>query len=345
MEVAYIKEREGFLGLYSGVKPKLISVIICFSASHQASLKLNPKSARQAEDINALAVSTCKEVTIRSFGIILSHPFQGKYHRMRFFSPLALIMLLQLHYNAQVWEDGERKDEEGMELKESKGLFDSLFEVYHTNGILGFFSGLIPRLLGEALTIMIANVLIHCIKTWSRPSQTFQYIPPIINVFHFAGTCTTSDLSHQQKGTHGPLFPSILTVTILRDGMIEREEMSVEVARDSAEAAAADEAIGAENTFATAVVVRTAENGALGNASRGGRWARRVMNIAHHLVAGRPPLMPSYKSWLDCWDHLKGQRQLSRGSNVLFRRFLGPSSYLVPGSDSVNQRYPLQKDM
>uniref|UniRef100_A0A3Q1IAA9 Mitochondrial carrier homolog 2 n=1 Tax=Anabas testudineus TaxID=64144 RepID=A0A3Q1IAA9_ANATE len=47
------------------------------------------------------------------------------------------------------------------------GVLDSIFTVYREEGILGFFAGLIPRLLGDVLSLWICNLLAHLINTYA----------------------------------------------------------------------------------------------------------------------------------------------------------------------------------
>uniref|UniRef100_A0A671UB84 Mitochondrial carrier homolog 2 n=1 Tax=Sparus aurata TaxID=8175 RepID=A0A671UB84_SPAAU len=54
----------------------------------------------------------------------------------------------------------------GRETKYS-GVFDSIITVYREEGILGFFAGLIPRLLGDVLSLWICNLLAHLINTYT----------------------------------------------------------------------------------------------------------------------------------------------------------------------------------
>uniref|UniRef100_A0A3B4XPX5 Mitochondrial carrier homolog 2 n=1 Tax=Seriola lalandi dorsalis TaxID=1841481 RepID=A0A3B4XPX5_SERLL len=54
----------------------------------------------------------------------------------------------------------------GRETKYS-GVFDSIITVYREEGILGFFAGLIPRLLGDVLSLWICNLLAHLINTYA----------------------------------------------------------------------------------------------------------------------------------------------------------------------------------
>lgn len=42
------------------------------------------------------------------------------------------------------------------------------------------------------------------------------------------------------------------------------------------------------------------------------------------LIAGKPPLMPNYSSWRECWNHLNSSNSLKRGSS-LFLRYYRPN--------------------
>jgi len=49
------------------------------------------------------------------------------------------------------------------------------------------------------------------------------------------------------------------------------------------------------------------------------------MAVTHSgLAASYPPHMPLYQNWVDCWTHLSKQKQLKRGSSLLFRYYTGP---------------------
>ena len=48
-----------------------------------------------------------------------------------------------------------------------------------------------------------------------------------------------------------------------------------------------------------------------------------MFSVACRLVAGRPPQMPIYSSWIDCWKHLSRTDQLSRGSSMFLRYYKG----------------------
>uniref|UniRef100_A0A8C2J890 Mitochondrial carrier homolog 2 n=1 Tax=Cyprinus carpio TaxID=7962 RepID=A0A8C2J890_CYPCA len=54
----------------------------------------------------------------------------------------------------------------------SSGVFDSIVTIYREEGILGFFAGLIPRLLGDVLSLWICNMLAHFINTYAIDDST-----------------------------------------------------------------------------------------------------------------------------------------------------------------------------
>jgi len=37
------------------------------------------------------------------------------------------------------------------------------------------------------------------------------------------------------------------------------------------------------------------------------------------LMAGQPPIMPKYSTWVDCWNDLQSRRELKRGSSLFWR--------------------------
>uniref|UniRef100_A0A4W6EN28 Mitochondrial carrier homolog 2 n=1 Tax=Lates calcarifer TaxID=8187 RepID=A0A4W6EN28_LATCA len=84
---------------------------------------------------------TTKEMIARSCATIVTHPFHV----------ITLRCMVQFI---------------GRETKYS-GVFDSIITVYREEGILGFFAGLIPRLLGDVLSLWICNLLAHLINTYA----------------------------------------------------------------------------------------------------------------------------------------------------------------------------------
>ena len=56
--------------------------------------------------------------------------------------------------------------------RESKycGLCDSMVPIYREEGILGYFAGLIPRLLGDIISLWLFNSLAYLISTYALDS-------------------------------------------------------------------------------------------------------------------------------------------------------------------------------
>jgi len=165
--MGHIKRTDGFLGLYRGLGPRLLSGIIGNYTTNavQASLTGKPIVGGQPDDdelsvaeqlpagpptvkdeLVKLVTDTTYETISRCAGIVISHP----------------IHVIFVRTAAQFI---------GRETKYS-ALWSSIGEIWENEGILGFFSGLIPRLVGEVLTIWMANALAHCITTYLLGTQS-----------------------------------------------------------------------------------------------------------------------------------------------------------------------------
>lgn len=55
------------------------------------------------------------------------------------------------------------------------GILSSISEIYNTDGILGFFSGLFPRLLGEILLTVFINTCLFLTKNVIRDSEVMKF--------------------------------------------------------------------------------------------------------------------------------------------------------------------------
>lgn len=54
------------------------------------------------------------------------------------------------------------------------GIGSSIIEIYKNDGILGFFSGLIPRLFGEVLLSIFVNVCIFLAKNMIKDNEVMK---------------------------------------------------------------------------------------------------------------------------------------------------------------------------
>jgi len=146
----YVYSVEGFTGLYRGLGMKIISHSIATIVSDQVTKMIeqnrdeNAKLTKQTEEdsLNLAMIETSKEITAKCWGIIISQPFHVMAYRC-----MAQFIGGETRYSS--WN-----------------VYQNTIEIYSNEGILGFFSGLIPRLLFEASSIAIANALAHVIKTY-----------------------------------------------------------------------------------------------------------------------------------------------------------------------------------
>ncbi|ELT95424.1 hypothetical protein CAPTEDRAFT_226268 [Capitella teleta] len=154
--LGHIRKQDGFFGMYRGLMPRLAGGLIgtYVTASVSVQLKggtnnLNLPPTKDEVDgdeepsalagIQTMAKNTSVEVLARCAGVIVSQPFH-------------VIMVRSMGQ----FVGGETA---------YSGLFSSIAEIYHHDGILGFFSGLVPRILGEVITIWLANTLTYLVNT------------------------------------------------------------------------------------------------------------------------------------------------------------------------------------
>uniref|UniRef100_A0A4W6EP07 Mitochondrial carrier homolog 2 n=1 Tax=Lates calcarifer TaxID=8187 RepID=A0A4W6EP07_LATCA len=129
----HIIKIDGKAGLFKGLGPRLCAGTI--------GTVVHSKVVQLIVFCLFLSPQTTKEMIARSCATIVTHPFHV----------ITLRCMVQFI---------------GRETKYS-GVFDSIITVYREEGILGFFAGLIPRLLGDVLSLWICNLLAHLINTYA----------------------------------------------------------------------------------------------------------------------------------------------------------------------------------
>uniref|UniRef100_G3PN89 Mitochondrial carrier homolog 2 n=1 Tax=Gasterosteus aculeatus aculeatus TaxID=481459 RepID=G3PN89_GASAC len=146
----HIMKIDGKAGLFKGIGPRLcagsIGTIVHSNVlqkcQEHGTLQVLGGQQKAAEgSIQHVVNETTKEMIARSCATIVTHPFHV----------ITLRCMVQFI---------------GRETKYS-GVFDSVVTVYKEEGLLGFFAGLIPRLLGDVLSLWICNLLAHVINTYA----------------------------------------------------------------------------------------------------------------------------------------------------------------------------------
>ncbi|KAF7687875.1 mitochondrial carrier homolog 2 [Silurus meridionalis] len=145
----HIIKIDGKAGLFKGLGPRLcagtIGTIVhgkVLQKCHENNLKvLNIGQKKEEGSLQYVVNETTKEMIARSCATIVTHPFHV----------ITLRCMVQFI---------------GRETKYS-GVFDSIITIYKEDGILGFFAGLIPRLLGDIFSLWICNMLAHFINSYA----------------------------------------------------------------------------------------------------------------------------------------------------------------------------------
>ncbi|NWT75292.1 MTCH2 protein, partial [Prunella fulvescens] len=147
----HIVKVDGRAGLFKGLAPRLCSSAIG-TVVHSKVLQLLPPDssfplqpgASKKEPVSSLEQvlkETSREMVARSAATLITHPFHV----------ITLRCMVQFI---------------GRETKYS-GTLSAFATIYREEGILGFFAGLIPRLLGDILSLWLCNMLAYLINTYA----------------------------------------------------------------------------------------------------------------------------------------------------------------------------------
>ncbi|XP_008631474.1 PREDICTED: mitochondrial carrier homolog 2 [Corvus brachyrhynchos] len=145
----HIMKEDGRAGLFKGLAPRHCSSAIG-TVVHSKVLQ-RYQEAEQAEpgaskkepvsSLEQVLKETSREMVARSAATLITHPFHV----------ITLRCMVQFI---------------GRETKYS-GTLSAFTTIYREEGILGFFAGLIPRLLGDILSLWLCNMLAYLINTYA----------------------------------------------------------------------------------------------------------------------------------------------------------------------------------
>ncbi|NXY83840.1 MTCH2 protein, partial [Alcedo cyanopectus] len=148
-----IMKVDGRVGLFKGLTPRLCSsaigtvvhgkVLQGSRSSPAAPSPLQPGASKKepVSSLEQVIKETSREMVARSAATLVTHPFHV----------ITLRCMVQFI---------------GRETKYS-GTLSSFATIYREEGILGFFAGLIPRLLGDILSLWLCNMLAYLINTYA----------------------------------------------------------------------------------------------------------------------------------------------------------------------------------
>ncbi|XP_038663246.1 mitochondrial carrier homolog 2 isoform X1 [Scyliorhinus canicula] len=161
----HIVKIDGKRGLFKGLTPRLcagaigtlvhgrVLQVAAGSTSYQDMKENECTEMEKIGDepsLQRVFDETMREMIARSTATIVTHPFHV----------ITLRCMIQFI---------------GRETKYS-GIFSSVVTIYKEEGFLGFFAGLIPRLLGDMISLWLCNMLAYIINTYALepPSQGSQ---------------------------------------------------------------------------------------------------------------------------------------------------------------------------
>uniref|UniRef100_A0A0A9YYS4 Mitochondrial carrier 2 n=1 Tax=Lygus hesperus TaxID=30085 RepID=A0A0A9YYS4_LYGHE len=157
--VKYIKTMDGFSGCFRGVVPKLMGRTIGSAAATTAVsyLELDKKDGEsedeqkelsEDEKVSILRSSLVKDIAGRTCLVFVSHPFLVISNRM----------MAQFVGGEDVYS----------------GFFSSIREILREQGISGFFSGVMPRWVGDLLYVGVSSLVIYGINNYLLADYEFK---------------------------------------------------------------------------------------------------------------------------------------------------------------------------
>lgn len=154
----YIKKVDGYAGLYRGLSVRLCGNIVSGAVFSEVNRKLpdvrdfddeedDPDMTEEQRIINFIK-RTCKLMAAKCAALVCSQPFN----------------VITIRCMAQFVGREEKY----------VGILSSIGDIYREEGLKGLFSGLIPRLIGEVLTIWFANTIAFVINAYIVQDKTLQ---------------------------------------------------------------------------------------------------------------------------------------------------------------------------
>lgn len=171
--MGHIQRTDGFFSIYRGIGYKLTSVLIngfvyvnVNESLKSLQLSEQKSSSDQKENTTSsgidwqkyskLCIDLSRETGSRLIALLVSYPFQVMTVRV-----CAQFVGTETQYNS---------------------LFGAVADIYQTGGIAGFYSGFIPRYLGDVLCLWIGSNVIFFVNSWiDGESLTKSYVSASVN--------------------------------------------------------------------------------------------------------------------------------------------------------------------
>lgn len=165
ISVSHIKSVDGFYGCYRGLSPKLLGNIVSAHFSEHIADKLGMAKVEEDEKENIneeeytkrFETQLKRSVVVHAAGAVISSPFHV----------ISIRMMAQFV---------------GRETK-YMSVLGSIVQIYKDEGIMGFFSGVIPRLLFDVTCVVVASTATYLIgRHFIREKEGRAYLGSLSSV-------------------------------------------------------------------------------------------------------------------------------------------------------------------
>ncbi|KAM7170517.1 mitochondrial carrier homolog 1 isoform 4-T4 [Macrochelys suwanniensis] len=145
----HIVEVDGKMGIFRGLAPRIISSTLS-TVTRGTVKKVFPvedmEHVSNKDDVKTslrkVVKETSHEMLMQCMSRVISHP-------LHVISMRCMVQFV------------------GREVKYSSGVFSSIGRIFKEEGILGFFVGLVPHILGDVVFLWCCNILAHLINTYA----------------------------------------------------------------------------------------------------------------------------------------------------------------------------------
>lgn len=166
--IGYIRQNDGFFGMYRGLAPKLAGSFVSMVLSEKIADSLGVPLPQELGDIDLndeQLLSQFKEnlkrdLVVEVSGVILSHPLHV----------ISVRMMAQFVGKETLYDS----------------FIGSIVEIYKDNGVLGFFSGITPKLLFDVLCLVLSSSTVYVLNKYLIKDKVARQYNTSITQFVFS---------------------------------------------------------------------------------------------------------------------------------------------------------------